>query len=231
MNTQELKPCPFCGESESPRTFEDESGYWNVVCDHTLGKGCGSIGCGADDEAEAINNWNRRATADIEQPTSATIDNVEFAVSLEQYTDSKCPPVRARLIAHIDAHCAQQVVEVERDCQKTLACSRLAIDGVIATSADLRKKLDATEKERDDLRAQLAQAPASANPCTSNTVDGQISSNVDDKRQAPASDDALCAARWRFVRSKIDFRPFMLGSLPLDESIDAAIAALTESKK
>lgn len=50
--------------------------------------------------------------------------------------------------------------------------------------------------------------------------------------QPKSAEDARNAARYRFIRTKIDVRQFMIGNLPLDESIDsriAAIAALTGS--
>ncbi|MDT3386710.1 MAG: Lar family restriction alleviation protein [Bacteroidota bacterium] len=61
----ELKPCPFCGKTESVRikiypninTFEIEQ--YAIVCDHIRG-GCGSESGHYNDVDDAIKYWNQR---------------------------------------------------------------------------------------------------------------------------------------------------------------------------
>ena len=54
--TDELKPCPFCGEQEfiSVRNGMNAVAAW-VICNN-----CGCYGPTEDTKAEAITAWNRR---------------------------------------------------------------------------------------------------------------------------------------------------------------------------
>jgi Lar family restriction alleviation protein len=57
--TVELKPCPFCGETQI-ETFRHSSMWgdsWHVECG---AEKCGNGTCHHDTEAEAIAAWNTR---------------------------------------------------------------------------------------------------------------------------------------------------------------------------
>jgi Lar family restriction alleviation protein len=54
MSEKKLKPCPFCGESEPDTTNKD--GEIAIRCEY-----CGAYGPWADNLADAIAAWNRRA--------------------------------------------------------------------------------------------------------------------------------------------------------------------------
>jgi len=65
MNDTKLKPCPFCGESTSPRVIvrKGHDGWrdsYAVLCDWDFG-GCGAESGHYHDMYEAIEVWNRRA--------------------------------------------------------------------------------------------------------------------------------------------------------------------------
>lgn len=52
-----LKPCPFCGERQSPPDlWEDGLGFWRIGCG-----GCGSHSGVNRDMQKVIDLWNKRA--------------------------------------------------------------------------------------------------------------------------------------------------------------------------
>lgn len=55
--SEELKPCPFCGESNTLFVEHDVSYY--VVC-NLCNYGCGTTAPVVRSEQEAIEAWNRR---------------------------------------------------------------------------------------------------------------------------------------------------------------------------
>lgn len=64
--SEELKPCPFCGESgialHLSREKDSQNMEWQyrIVCDYTLG-GCGYSGGFGTDPKKVIEAWNGRA--------------------------------------------------------------------------------------------------------------------------------------------------------------------------
>jgi Lar family restriction alleviation protein len=67
--SEELKPCPFCGNEPTIRIFKGKDGWrdrYAVICRYDEG------GCGAESglyhyESEAIEAWNRRVKDELDQ--------------------------------------------------------------------------------------------------------------------------------------------------------------------
>ena len=64
----ELKPCPFCGNSETPMVVrdllpdnDDITFRWRVICSMFNGDGCGAQTSVRISREKAIKAWNRRA--------------------------------------------------------------------------------------------------------------------------------------------------------------------------
>lgn len=58
--SEELKPCPFCGESKAITTEETlANGLWASLCDR-----CGACGPVCEDKLVAIQQWNERKASD-----------------------------------------------------------------------------------------------------------------------------------------------------------------------
>lgn len=65
MDELELKPCPFCGESEPVRMMvrAGKDGWRNryfILCEYDNG-GCGASSGWYHSKEEALESWNRRA--------------------------------------------------------------------------------------------------------------------------------------------------------------------------
>lgn len=88
-------------------------------------------------------------TADIDQPTSATIDAAEFKALLALIPDDLEPYQEREIVKFTDAHCAQQVAAA---CSKANERLLLQRDSLEQSEMDYRSML----AHRDDLRAQLA---------------------------------------------------------------------------
>lgn len=66
-----LKPCPFCGETEpvhlmTRRGKDGWRDYWYVLCDYNDG-GCGASGQWSHYAPVAIDAWNTRGGEDPEE--------------------------------------------------------------------------------------------------------------------------------------------------------------------
>ena len=58
----ELKPCPFCGRSDTPVIIQDYvTDRWIVVCASIPNNGCGARTMPKLEPEYAIKAWNRRA--------------------------------------------------------------------------------------------------------------------------------------------------------------------------
>ncbi len=55
--TNELKPCPFCGENEDLSVMPDKH-FYSVNCEV-----CGTLGPVGETEGIAVERWNRRPDA------------------------------------------------------------------------------------------------------------------------------------------------------------------------
>ena len=67
MNSQELKPCPFCGEEKvqiEDISSEDEQ-YFMIQCSNEKCSAATCFGDTSENKNKAIEAWNRR-TADVE---------------------------------------------------------------------------------------------------------------------------------------------------------------------
>lgn len=60
MNKKKLKPCPFCGAEGKKLLVLQDDGEYYVQCDNY---GCGALGPYKDLPTEAVEAWNKRATA------------------------------------------------------------------------------------------------------------------------------------------------------------------------
>lgn len=58
--SESLKPCPFCGKSDSLVFVDDCRAYRQIVCDVFHG-GCGASSGMSSDIEDVIRVWNRRA--------------------------------------------------------------------------------------------------------------------------------------------------------------------------
>lgn len=57
-----LKPCPFCGRSDTPEIIRDDvTDRWFVVCASIPNYGCGARTMPKLEPECAIKAWNRRA--------------------------------------------------------------------------------------------------------------------------------------------------------------------------
>lgn len=83
--TQELLPCPFCGQADFVRIIDDGVSPIRVVCYNRHGyKGCGAAGRATGMRNSAITAWNTRAeTSDLraalEEARDAMLPIVEDA--------------------------------------------------------------------------------------------------------------------------------------------------------
>lgn len=60
-DAKELKPCPFCGESEDENILFDSRGSGEMLCYFVLCNQCGSEGPWATTKEQALTDWNTRA--------------------------------------------------------------------------------------------------------------------------------------------------------------------------
>lgn len=100
--SEELKPCPFCGEAEavthSPMEPDGTHGF--VMCGN-----CGAHCCNVDTlpEADCVTAWNRRP-ASAEARLSKAIDLLKEArPTVLEAAVAFGEPDEARLVASIDA--------------------------------------------------------------------------------------------------------------------------------
>ncbi len=56
--SQELKPCPLCGKSESLE-FDHYDEIWYILCNAKKG-GCGTTSGGYENKSEVVDLWENR---------------------------------------------------------------------------------------------------------------------------------------------------------------------------
>ena len=102
MGNVKLKPCPFCGNRKAPTIMDQNQALWAdpdydgdlsiVVCCATRKFGCGASTGFCDTSEQAVQAWNRRATANPSE-----INANGFKTDEERRFDKLQAEIRKRL--------------------------------------------------------------------------------------------------------------------------------------
>ncbi len=77
MESEKLKPCPFCGGDGAP--VQPRAGVWAIIC---LGGDCGAESAHAISEKQAVKKWNTRPPDPVKVALAEALRSVQESLGL-----------------------------------------------------------------------------------------------------------------------------------------------------